>query len=406
MKLTFTRTILIASFFIYATKPSTAQVSYLYESFDAVTAGTVTGWTASNQSSPLGTIGWFQGNTTVSFFSPQQGTGYMGGNYQNTDEAGVGTISNWIITPTLALQNGYIIKFWTRTLSTIPATYPDRLQVRLSTAGASNNVGSSATSVGDFTTLLTDINPTYTGAGYPGTWTEYSLTLSGLPGGVTSGKVAIRYFVENGGGTGANSNYIGIDNFLYSSNGVLPVTLTNFTSAVDNNNKVTLQWQTATEQNNAHFAIERSLDGVNFSDIAKVNGKGNSTNTQYYNFDDITANSIKGANLFFYRLRQTDFDGQFKYSSVVQAKLKKNGKLAVLNTTTLGNLHTIRFNAAKNSNVTITLLNSFGQQLSSAKQIATEGVNTVTLNAGSLAKGIYFIKITDGNEVITERFLR
>ncbi|HUN81491.1 MAG TPA: choice-of-anchor J domain-containing protein, partial [Phycisphaerae bacterium] len=80
---------------------------------------------------------------------------------------------------------------------------------------ASTNVGSTATSVGDFTTLLLDINPTYTLSGYPNGWTQYSITLSGI-GAPTSGRLAFRYFVENGGPSGANSDYIGIDTLAYT----------------------------------------------------------------------------------------------------------------------------------------------------------------------------------------------
>ena len=58
--------------------------------------------------------------------------------------------------------------------------FPDRLQVRISTNGASTNVGSTATGVGDFTTLLLDINLNYTTNGYPNVWTQFTVTLSGL----------------------------------------------------------------------------------------------------------------------------------------------------------------------------------------------------------------------------------
>jgi len=70
---------------------------------------------------------------------------------------------------------------------------PDRLQVRISTNGASVNAGSTATSVGDFTTLLLDINPTYDPSLYPEDWTLYSITISGLPS-PTSGSISIQVF--------------------------------------------------------------------------------------------------------------------------------------------------------------------------------------------------------------------
>jgi hypothetical protein len=170
------------------------------------------GWFLQNNSQPIGLTGWFQGNTTV--FSAQAGaaTSYIGANFNNG--AGLATISNWLLTPVLSLSNGDTFSFWTRTVD-IPA-FPDRLQLRLSTAGASTNVGTLATDVGDFTTLLLDINPTLTVAGYPSTWTQYTVTLSGLPPS-TTGRFAFRYFVTNGGPSGANSDYIGIDTVEYVS---------------------------------------------------------------------------------------------------------------------------------------------------------------------------------------------
>src|SRR5205085_6656010 len=86
------------------------------------------------------------------------------------------------------------------------------------TNGASSNVGTTATDVGDFTTLLLDINPTYTLTGYPNVWTQFTVTVSGVPS-LTTGRLAFRYFVENGGPTGANSDYIGIDTFQFNDNG-------------------------------------------------------------------------------------------------------------------------------------------------------------------------------------------
>src|ERR1700747_538136 len=111
------------------------------------------------------------------------------------------------MTPPISLQNGAVLNFWTRTAN---GTFPDRLQVRMSTNGNSSNVGTTATDVGDFTTLLLDINPTYTLTDYPVAWTQFALPLSGL-GSPTIGRLAFRYFVENGGPNGTRSDYIGID---------------------------------------------------------------------------------------------------------------------------------------------------------------------------------------------------
>ncbi|HMU47554.1 MAG TPA: choice-of-anchor J domain-containing protein [Chitinophagaceae bacterium] len=173
-----------------------------------------TGWASQNNSSPAGTTGWFQGNTGV--FSAQSGPAdsYIAANYQNT--SGVGTISNWLFTPTLNIKNGDVLKFYTRTVDA-PA-FPDRLELRMSTNGSSTNVGATATSVGDYTTLLLTVNSSLTTSGYPNTWTQYTATVSGVTGTV-SGRFAFRYYVTGGGPSGANSDFIGIDNVVFTSSG-------------------------------------------------------------------------------------------------------------------------------------------------------------------------------------------
>src|SRR4029079_4408662 len=177
------------------------------QGFEDITTLVPAGWFMQNNSQPgPGLTGWFQGNDTV--FPAQGGptTSYIGANFNNG--TGLSTLSNWLLTPPLTLANGVVLTCYTRTVDT--PTFPDRLQVRMSTNGASTNVGSTATSVGDFTTLLLDINPTYTTTGYPNAWTQFTVTLSGI-GSPTQGRLALRYFVENGGPSGANSDYIGID---------------------------------------------------------------------------------------------------------------------------------------------------------------------------------------------------
>jgi hypothetical protein len=188
------------------------------EGFDDITTLPGAGWALINNSAPVGTTSWFQASATAPFpaYSGDP-TSYIGANYNNT--AGTGTISNWLLTPETALANGNTISFWTR----VPAasSWPDRLEVRLSTNGASQNVGTSATDVGDFTTLLLSVNAGLTVGGYPEEWTQFTATISDLAAPVT-GRIAFRYFVTGGGPSGNNSNYIGIDSFEYTGGTVTP----------------------------------------------------------------------------------------------------------------------------------------------------------------------------------------
>lgn len=186
-----------------------ASAQLLTEGFEDVAGLTGAGWFIQNNSTaPQGTS-IFQGNSTV--FPAQAGTpnSYAGANFQaSTGGLGTETLSVWLLTPTIPLDNGAVVSFWTRTVSAV--SFPDRLQVRFSTTGASTNVGTGPLDVGDFTNLLLDINPTYTTTGYPNDWANFSPVVNPFAPG-TTGRIAFRYFVENGGPAGANSDFIGID---------------------------------------------------------------------------------------------------------------------------------------------------------------------------------------------------
>lgn len=206
----------------YAAAAPRAPLASFTEGFEDITLLPGLGWASQNNSNPLGLTGWFQGNDTV--FPAQAGstTSYLAANYNNT--AGVGTISNWEMTPAVTLSAGDTVSFWTQTVA--GSIYPDRLELRMSLNGASTNVGATETSVGDFTTLLVEVNPTLVVGGYPETWTQYSVTLTSAQVPTpTLGRFAFRYFVTGGGPSGDNSNYIGIDTFAYTAVAPTAVTL-------------------------------------------------------------------------------------------------------------------------------------------------------------------------------------
>jgi hypothetical protein len=170
-------------------------------------------WFVINKSSPIGTTGAFQGNSSV--FPAQAGTAVSYAAMNFNSGSGLANISTWLMTPNLTkLQNGDTFKFWTRTVDA-PA-FPDRLRLRLSLAGASTNTGAGTNDVGDFTTQLLSVNETLTVAGYPSVWTQFSVTLSGLPAGPNSGRIAFNYNMPNAGPSGANSDFIGIDTVEYT----------------------------------------------------------------------------------------------------------------------------------------------------------------------------------------------
>ncbi|MBI5808184.1 MAG: T9SS type A sorting domain-containing protein [Ignavibacteriales bacterium] len=121
-------------------------------------------------------------------------------------------------------------------------------------------------------------------------------------------------------GTKAIVGYDDVGGRLYINNEPLPVEITSIAASVSNN-KVLLNWQTATEVNNYGFEIERSVAQIsnlfnNWEKIGFVNGHGNSNSPKDYSFVDANPPSGKVQ----YRLKQIDTDGSFEYSQVVQVE--------------------------------------------------------------------------------------
>jgi hypothetical protein len=159
--------------------------------------------------------------------------------------------------------------------------------------------------------------------------TNYLPGIGGLGGGGTGGTPTATAgtpgTANTGGGGGGGTRAAGgnggsgIVIIRYLTAGPVPIDLLDFT-AILINNKVNLNWSTATEINNDYFTVERSKDGINFEFVAKVPGAGNSTTTKQY----VTLDEKPYQGISYYRLKQTDFDGKFNYSKIVYVNFKKD----------------------------------------------------------------------------------
>lgn len=126
-----------------------------------------------------------------------------------------GTISNWIATPVVNFAASSTVSFDIRTKP--GSQYPDRVQVRACTSGPCTNLGTGSEDVGDFTTVLLDINPAETVGDFPEDWTRYTLSFAdGVPSS-GSGRIAFRHYVHNGGPTGTRGNLVGLDRVVVTT---------------------------------------------------------------------------------------------------------------------------------------------------------------------------------------------
>ncbi|UPT67018.1 MAG: T9SS type A sorting domain-containing protein [Sphingobacteriales bacterium JAD_PAG50586_3] len=105
------------------------------------------------------------------------------------------------------------------------------------------------------------------------------------------------------------------------ANNPLPIELLDFTAQPEDKT-VKLQWATATEVNNDFFTIEKSIDGAAFTELLKLPGAGNS-NTQL-NYSAVDENPYNGYS--YYRLKQTDFNGEYTYSDIEAVNFKRKAE--------------------------------------------------------------------------------
>jgi len=174
---------------------------------------------------------------------------------------------------------------------------------------------------------------------------------------------------------------------------VLPVELLSF-NANCLNGEVFLQWATASEINNDYFTIERSQDGINFEKIGNVIGAGNSNNLKNYSFVD--RNLLLGAN--YYRLKQTDFDGEFSYSELKTASCNESIQFGVYPNPASSTV-TLSFNAE--ANIQYQIISLDGRVIEDGNFIRNKN-----LDLSKLSNGVYFVRAYSANEIFQEKLIK
>ena len=166
----------------------------------------------------------------------------------------------------------------------------------------------------------------------------------------------------------------------------LPVELINFIAHVQDN-WVNLKWQTASEINNDYFTIEKSQNGVVWEQTKKINGAGNSSSQLSYS----TVDRQPFLGVSYYRLKQTDFDGQFEYSQIrsINIELSDNSQIEIYPNPT-NNKITVMGN--QNELEDIIIYNTLGQDVTLLTQQIENNKIKVVIDLTKLSSGIYYIK--------------
>ncbi|MGV6861188.1 MAG: T9SS type A sorting domain-containing protein [Putridiphycobacter sp.] len=172
----------------------------------------------------------------------------------------------------------------------------------------------------------------------------------------------------------------------------LPIELTNFTATL-NQNQVDLHWQTSSEINNDYFTVERSENGIDFIEILTQDGAGNSS--EVINYYDVDNKPLYGTS--YYRLKQTDFDGEVSYSGVISVNRSFEDKVVIY-----PNPFTDAVNILiSESEFNVEILSADGKMINNYQ-------NTTSIDLSYLVEGVYFIRIysTNGELLKTDKIIK
>jgi hypothetical protein len=181
----------------------------------------------------------------------------------------------------------------------------------------------------------------------------------------------------------------------------LPVELVYFSATMTEKNEVKLTWQTASEMNNDYFTVENSSDGKHFSEVGKVKGSGNSTVLLSYSYID--HNSLRGVS--YYRLKQTDYNGEYAYSRIVAVVNKNAVPFSLFPNPSTGESYITIDPLLTDEELQITVFNNFGQKIYSIDTRPASRNTIISLNDSNkkFVKGIYLVNVSSKDKVYSEK---
>jgi hypothetical protein len=169
----------------------------------------------------------------------------------------------------------------------------------------------------------------------------------------------------------------------------LPIELLSF-HGKNEGTKNRLVWSTSSETNNDYFSLEHSADGSSFETFVTKDGAGNSSvNIDYFEYDRSPFNGVT-----YYRLKQTDFNGEFTYSSIISVENKLN-EIAVTNVhpnPTTDNIN-FDFSSPVKGILKIRIYDFTGRLVVEKVQNVDDGKTSMNTQMDGLPKGVYSLKV-------------
>jgi hypothetical protein len=190
--------------------------------------------------------------------------------------------------------------------------------------------------------------------------------------------------------------------YMYTTASQLPVELLRF-EAEGGSDGIRVTWSTASETNNREFVLERTRNAIDFTEVARVKGAGNSTTLKEYAVHD--PRPYQGMN--FYRLRQIDFDGRETTTQLVSARFTPGGPPVTVSPNPAGDRCMVRYFAAKNSAAHIDVYDVKGRRaVSLLAQHDESRQYEAPVDLAGLEPGIYYLHVVTDEEAFTTKLIR
>jgi hypothetical protein len=182
----------------------------------------------------------------------------------------------------------------------------------------------------------------------------------------------------------------------------IPVELTSFAAEAEDNN-VRLTWHTATESNNSGFSVERRNENkASWNELSFIKGAGTTTEQQSYIYAD------KGLAIgkYYYRLKQTDFDGTISYSNEIEVDISSPKDFILYQNypNPFNPATNIRFSLPEKAEVKVSIFNNLGQEIFVFDRAEYEaGYHQVPLNLQGFSSGTYYYRIEANSFIDTKK---
>jgi fibronectin-binding autotransporter adhesin len=180
-----------------------------------------------------------------------------------------------------------------------------------------------------------------------------------------------------------------------SGKNTLPVELLSFEAACNNNN-VDLAWSTASEINNDYFTIEKSSNAQNWNVVATIQGSGNTNTITNYSYTD----NANDGNSTYYRLKQTDYNGEFKYYDSIAVKCGDVFRQINLYPNPASNQTICSIYSDNQSQARLEITNYMGTIVFSENYDLQNGFNALTIDVSEFQSGVYYVVVRSSNENI------